>query len=476
MRVTRRDFLRAASTLAGAVALDTARAPAGIGKGPASERLRVGVIGLHGRGLHHIREGFAGRHQCEVVAVCDADRATAGAAVRAAEKGQGTAPRFEQDLRRLLDDRSIDAVSIATPDHWHALAALWAMQAGKDVYVEKPVSHNLREGRRLVEAARRYGRVCQAGMQIRSSPGMRAAIDFLHAGKLGRVTVAHGLCYRLRLPIGRESVAPPSTVDYDLWSGPAPLRPPARRQFHYDWHWFWEYGTGELGNQGVHQMDVARWGLGKEGLPASITSVGGRFGPPDRGETPNTQIHVCDYGDCQIIFEVRGLPTRAFRGVNLGNIFHGERGVLICPGYYGGVAYGLDGKEMARFAGAGDHYGNFVDAVRQRRPQDLNADILEGHLSSALCHLGNLSFRLGTAQPFRKKVDALGEGREPAEALMRMEEHLHLDRVPVDETLYRVGRRLVVDTKTETLIGDREASGLLTREYRKPFVVPDRIG
>lgn len=474
MQITRRAFLRAAAALAGAGGLRPSNRAAGAADA-AHHRVRLAVIGAHTRGLHHIRSGFAGRPGCEVAVVCDADRAMAGPALDAAERLQGRPPRFVQDFRRVLDDRSIDAVSIAMPDHWHALAAIWAMQAGKDVYVEKPISHNVREGRRLVEAAQRYGRICQAGMQIRSSPGMRSAIAFLHTGKLGRVRLARVICYKLRLPIGRAGGPQPvpSTVDYDLWCGPGPCRPPVRRQFHYDWHWFWDYGTGEMGNQAVHQIDVARWGLGEARLPTSVISVGGRFGPADNGETPNTQICVFRYGDRGILSEVRGLPTRAYRQTMLGNVFHGEAGTLICPGYYGGVAYAPDGSEIKRFAGAGDHYGNFLDAVRSRRAADLHGGIEEGHLSSALCHLGNISHRLGTRQELRKSRMAFADDPDASESLARMEEHLRADGVPPEGTPYHLGRRLVLDRQAETVIDDRGANALLTREYRRPFVIPD---
>jgi predicted dehydrogenase len=400
----------------------------------------------------------------------------------AIEKGQGHAPKFEQDFRKLLDDKTIDIISIATPNHWHSLMAVWAIQAGKDVYVEKPVSHNISEGRRVVEAARRYNRICQAGTQCRSMTGTRAAMGFLRNGKLGKITLARGLCYKSRPSIGKVSgpQEPPSTMDYYLWCGPAPLKKPHHRSavfgaVHYDWHWFWDYGNGDLGNQGIHQMDVARWGLGKNELAKSVVSVGGRFGYVDDGETPNTQICVFDYGDSELIFEVRGLPTKHLLGARVGNVFYGSKGYLVCPSYDSAVAYHPDGQIMEVFKGGDDHFGNFIKAVRSRKKEDLNGDILEGHLSSALCHLGNISYRLGIEQPFSKPAQAFGDDKSAYETLARMEEHLKEDKVPLDSTSYHIGRRLMFDAQAERFINDKEADALLTREYRSPFVVPEKV-
>jgi predicted dehydrogenase len=456
-------------------------------QGPASERLRVAVVGVNGRGMSHVG-GFAGRNNCVVTTVCDADSAVIGNAMKAIERAQGKAPRYEQDVRKVVEDRDIDVVTIATPNHWHALAAIWALQNGKDVYVEKPVSHNVSEGRRIVEMARRHNRICQTGTQSRSSKGMRDAIAFLHSGKLGKVKLARGLCYKLRPSIGKVNGEQPvpKTVDYNLWCGPAPLKPLMRKRLHYDWHWTWDYGNGDLGNQGIHEMDKARWGLGKNELAKSVISVGGRFGYVDDGETANTQICLFDYGDCELIFEVRGWPSKSpFPGKEspkdsikptnfVGNVWYGTEGVLVCPSYTGGVAYSNDGGVLARFSGGEDHFGNFVEAVRSRKFEHLNADILEGHLSSALCHLGNVSYRLGTQQPFRKKARAFGDDKEAGETFARMEEHLQGNGIALDELNYQLGRKLTLDPKTESFVGDREANALLTREYRKGFEVPDK--
>jgi predicted dehydrogenase len=480
---TRRDFLKQSAGLAGAAAAAGSFAPsieAAQGAAPApagaNDRLHVAILGVRGRGKDHIR-GFAGRNNCVVTHLCDVDTAVVGPAVRLVERAQNQAPRVVQDLRRIMDDPTIHIVSIATPNHWHSLAAIWAMQAGKDVYVEKPISHNVSEGRRVVEASRRYNRMCQAGTQIRSSTGSRQAIEFLRSGQLGEVRVARGLCYKSRPSIGRTTGDQPipATIDYDLWCGPAPRTPLRRRNLHYDWHWIWNYGNGDLGNQGIHQMDVARWGLGRNELPRSVISVGGRFGYVDDGETANTQICVFDYGNADLIFEVRGLPTGNFRGANVGNVFHCTNGTLVFPSYTSAVAYDLQGNVIRRFSGPDNHYGNFVGAVRSRRREDLNGEVLEGHLSSALCHLGNISYRLGSQQPFSPQTRAFGDDREAYETLARMEEHLRANAVPMDNSNYQVGRRLTIDPQTERFVNDEEANRQLTREYRTGFEVPARL-
>jgi predicted dehydrogenase len=490
--ISRRDFLHDSTLFAAALAAGTARAGEKADKDAPGEKpagaatasgppLRVAVVGVHGRGKDHVRSLLGGKHGAVIATVCDADSGVVGPVMKAIEKNQGKPAAFEQDIRRVVEDKSIDVVTIATPNHWHALAAIWAMQHGKDVYVEKPVSHNVTEGRRVVEAARRYSRICQTGTQSRSSSGMRAAMDFLHAGGIGKVRLARGLCYKLRPSIGKvdgDRPVPP-TVDYDLWCGPAPKKPLHRKSLHYDWHWVWDTGNGDLGNQGIHEMDKARWGLGKGEYPRSVVGLGGRFGYVDDGETANTQVCVFDYGDCELIFEVRGWPSKSpyppkhatkAAGNFVGNVFYGSEGVLVCPDYNSGIAYTNDGELLRRFGGGGDHFGNFFKAVRSRKAEDLHADILEGHLSSALCHLGNISYRLGTEQPFAKKPSQLEGDKEALETIGRMEEHLRMNHIDVPG--YRLGRKLTVDGPAERFRGDKEADALLTREYRKGFEVP----
>jgi predicted dehydrogenase len=482
--ISRRDFLQDSALAAALAAVGSAGGAFGAAepkaraakKGQANDQLHVAVVGVRGRGQSHV-SGFAGQHNCIVTTICDADEAVIGPAMKSAEKAQGKAPEFVQDIRKVIEDKSIQIVSIATPNHWHALAAIWALQAGKDVYVEKPVSHNVSEGRRIAEAAQKYHRICQCGTQSRSNAGMRQAMDYLHAGKLGKIKVARGLCYKPRGSIGKVNGPQPipKTVDYDLWCGPAPKKPLMRKNLHYDWHWIWDYGNGDLGNQGIHQMDIARWGLGKNELAKAVLSVGGRFGYIDDGETANTQICIFDYGDSELIFEVRGLRTDPLRGAKVGNIFHGEEGYLVCPDYGGGVVTTPDGKVIEKFGGGGDHFGNFVEAVRSRKPEGLHAEVLDGHLSSALCHLGNISYRLGTLQPFSKQTKAFGDDKDAFETFARMEEHLKENKVPLEETEYRLGRKLTFDPKSETFPDGKEANALLTREYRKGYEVPEKI-
>jgi predicted dehydrogenase len=487
--INRRDFLHDTAALAAALAgtatlaaqepRTRARADR---KGPAIDKLRVAIIGVHGRGMSHIG-GLAAKNNCVVTTICDCDEAVIGRAMKAVTKAQGIAPKYEKDIRKVVADKDVDIISIATPNHWHALAAIWAIQHGKDVYVEKPVSHNISEGRRIVEAARKYNRICQAGTQCRSMPATREAMKYLHDGKLGKITLGYGLCYKARPSIGRVSgpQQPPSSMDYDLWCGPAPNKPPHRNgksgPVHYDWHWVWDYGNGDLGNQGIHQMDVARWGLNKNELARSVLSVGGRFGYIDDGETANTQIAAFDYGDCELIFEVRGLPTKHYKGAKVGNVFVGSKGYLVCPAYNSAVAYDPDGQIIQIFKEGDDqdHYDNFIKAVRSRKVEDLNGDILEGHLSSALCHLANISYRMGQLCPFTKQSGAYGDDKAAAEALGRAAEHLKANKVPLEQTSYHQGRKLTVDTKAETFGQDSEANQYLSREYRKGFEVPDKI-
>jgi predicted dehydrogenase len=457
-------------------------------KADANDTLHVAVVGVRGRGMAHVNGYLNKSLNTHITHVCDCDTAVIGRAMKTVEDAQKAAPKFEQDFRKLLDDKSIDIISIATPNHWHALMAVWALQAGKHVYVEKPVSHNVSEGRRIVEAARKYNRLCQAGTQSRSMSGMRESIEFIHNGGIGKVHLARGLCYKSRPSIGKVDgpQKPPTTMDYDLWCGPAPNTPPHRNNkangtVHYDWHWIWDYGNGDLGNQGIHQMDIARWGLGKTELARSAFSVGGRFGYVDDGETPNTQVCVLDYGDAELIFEVRGLKTDKLMGAGVGVIFYGSDGYLVCPSYESGIVYDKDRKKVREFttpkdkSGDNGHFANFVKAVRSGRSSDLHGEILEGHLSSALCHLANVSYRLGTVQPYNATAKRFGDDKAGVESLERAAVHLKDNKVLPEETNYMVGRRLTVDPKTETFVGDTEANALLTRNYRNPFVMPVKV-
>jgi predicted dehydrogenase len=438
-----------------------------------NERLSVAVVGVKGRGGSHIG-AFAGRKDTEITYVCDVDTNIGGSRAKEIARRQGREPQFVEDLRKVLEDKSVDIVSIATPNHWHALGAIWSIQAGKDVYVEKPVSHNVMEGRRIVDAARKHGKICQTGTQSRANPGMQEAMKFVQSGELGSCTVARGLCYKPRGSIGpRGEYEVPQSVNYDLWLGPAPMAPLTRKQLHYDWHWQWAYGNGDLGNQGIHQMDLARWGLGVNELSQGVLSYGGRFGYEDAGETANTQVVIHNYGDKSLVFEVRGLKTGDYKGAKIGVIFECPEGYVVMSSYHSGAAFDKDGKKIREFKGEGDHFANFLKAVRSRKSSDLYADIEEGHLSSALCHTGNISYLLGETMPVDEaveRVDAIASRDDDKETFNRTIEHLKANNAVPEEMT--IGAVLKCDPKTETFAGNEKANQLLTRDYRKPFVVP----
>jgi len=477
---SRRSFLKT-TALAAATAGWSARSWGQVAG--ANGDVRVAIAGLNGRGKNHLAS-LGALPGVRVVALCDPDSAVLARAAAALGGGVGT----YTDIRQLLVAPGIDALTIATPNHWHSLMGIWACQAGKDVYVEKPVSHNVWEGRQLVAAAEKYRRVVQAGTQIRSGEGLQEAVAWIRSGALGRITAARGLCYKRRDSIGKTTgpqPVPPS-VDYDLWTGPAPLVPPRRNNpkngpVHYDWHWIWAYGNGDVGNQGIHQMDVARWFLGEPGLPRHTLSVGGRVGYEDDGETPNTQVIIHDYATAPLIFEVRGLPAAAgaavmdrYREVSIGNVIDCEHGRLVTGSYFTAQAYDHDGRLLREFKGADRHMGNFIDAVRSRRTGDLFSPVGEGHVSSALCHLGNISHQLGRAATeggLREKI----RGDAPlAEAYGRMTEHLAANQVDLGKTPLTLGFPLALEPAAERFTGEgaADANARLTRTYRAPFTVP----
>jgi predicted dehydrogenase len=403
-----------------------------------NDTVNLAVIGVRGRGMEHVN-AFGRLDDAHIKTICDVDRNVVGRAMKTVASRQGKEPEYVQDLRRVLEDKDIDAVSIATPNHWHALATIWALEAGKDVYVEKPVSHNVSEGRRMVEAARKYGKIVQAGTQCRSHQGIQDAIEFLRSGKLGKIYMAKGLCYKWRPSIGhKDDSAVPAGVDYNVWLGPAPERPFNANRFHYNWHWFWDTGNGDLGNQGIHQMDLARWGLGKNEFPKTVMSSGGRFGYKDDGQTPNTLSVIFEYDDCELQFEVRGIWTNDEAKVKIGDIFYGTEGILAITSYTEWQSFLGDPNSRTQALvpgpsgkGGGDHFDNFIQAVKSRDVKSLNGDIEEGHLSSAYCHLGNIA--------------------------------------------YRLGRKLHINPSSESFVNDPEADAMLTREYRAPFVVPSKV-
>jgi predicted dehydrogenase len=473
MSLNRREFLKR-STMAAAAAATPAvpllASAAPLRRAGPNEMLRIAVCGVKGRGLEHIGQ-WSKMKDVQVAAIVDIDENVIDNAMTRVEKNAGNKPVYYQDFRKMLEDKSIDAVSIATCNHTHTLIAISSVIAGKHVYVEKPLSHNIWEGRKLVEAARKYNKVVQHGTQSRSGGGFRKTATFLAEGKLGAIKVSRGLCYKRRTSIGKKPDGPvPKGVDYNLWLGPAPERPFNPNFFHYNWHWHWDTGNGDIGNQGVHEIDKARWYLGKNTFPLKVSCVGGRFGYEDDGETPNTQIAVFDYGDSQLVFEVRGLETEKYMGEQIGNIVHCKDGYVSGTTAYdpAGKKIAMDVKDDGR---ATDHFRNFIEAVKAAKPEMLNADVLEGHLSASLCHLANISYRLGQQRPITKDDPFASE--EGNEAFNRMRKHLTENGVDLSKTQLQVGRTLSFDGKTEKFVGDPEADKLLTREYRKPFVVPE---
>ncbi|REK05986.1 MAG: gfo/Idh/MocA family oxidoreductase [Planctomycetota bacterium] len=440
-----------------------------------NEKLGVAVVGCGGRGGSHLG-AFSTRDDTEVLYVVDVDDNHAKQRASFVKSKQGREPKMATDMREAFDDKSVDIVTTATPNHWHSLVSIWAIQAGKDVYVEKPVSHNVSEGRRVVEAARKYNKMCQTGTQSRSNPGMREAMQYIHDGKIGKVKVSRGLCYKRRPTIGALGEYPiPPGVDYDLWLGPAQYAPLTRPRFHYDWHWQFPYGNGDLGNQGIHQMDLCRWALGADQVSDWVLSYGGRLGYEDAGDTANTQMVIHGFGDQALVFEVRGLVTDSYKGANVGIIVEGTDGYVVMTSYNSGAAFDPDGNKVKEFSGGADHYGNFVDAVRSRDYKDLNADIEEGHLSSALCHLGNISYQLGEQLPIpavRERLQGLETPEPVLETYKRFTDHLEHNKIDLEKTTLAWGPNLAIDPKKETFIGNDKANAKLTRDYRKPYVVP----
>jgi len=493
--LNRRSFLKSSLAAAGIAAL----APYSRVRG-ANDDIRVAVVGFNGMGKSHIN-AYRSIPGVRLVALCDVD-------TRVLDWGkQDGAKRNEKvdtyiDYRKLLEDKNIDAVSIVTPNHWHSLMGIWACQAGKDATVEKPVSHNIFEGHKLAEASRKYNRMVQGDFDQRSKESMHEAVKWIQAGNLGEIRLARGRCYKNRRSLGKvNGPGPvPKTVDYHLWTGPAPLLPLKRKKLHYDWHWVWATGCGELGNNGPHQLDVCRWVLGHDDLPASVFSIGGRFGYDDDGETANTQFIYYDYKPAPIIYEVRGLPPRkgasgktmdlfkpvTQRGATLTSSYRGagpNTGVLVeCEHGYvdmgGPTAYDYQGKVIKQFTGENiGPQANFIKAVRSRKRSDLRNDILDGHLSTALSHMGNISHRIGKRTAPGDILDAIKANKDMVEVYDRFTAHLAANEVDLEQTPATLGPVLTMDSETERFTGDfsTEANMLLTRNYRRPFVVPERI-
>jgi predicted dehydrogenase len=408
----------------------------------ANDTVRVAVVGLRGQGNSHIKS-YLGMKNVEIVALCDVDESVLNRRLDEVEKASGKRPKGVWDYRRLLEDSSIDAVSIATPNHSHTLQTIWACQAGKHVYIEKPCSHNVFESRQIVAAARKYNRLVQHGTNSRSTEGLNEAVQQLRDGLIGDVYMARGLCFKWRDTIKKTPVEPvPDGVHYDEWLGPAPKTAFTRNRFHYNWHWFWDYGNGDFGNQGIHEVDICRWGLGVK-LPVKVSAIGGKVMFDDDQETPNVLTCTYEFDDQGktklMVFEVRHWMSNHEAGIGegkgsntVGNIFYGSKGYMAIDGYATYKTFlGRDAQPGPAKSAGGSNWVNFINALRSGKRQELNAEIEEGALSSTLMHLANIS--------------------------------------------YRVGRTLHVDAATGDLKNDPEAMKLFSRSYRKPYEVPMNV-
>ena len=416
--IDRRTFLGSAG-LAAAATMTTSHQPArAVG---ANDRVRVAIVGCRSRG-NDLAKLFADNKGAEVVAVCDIDDAMIGKPLKSVEKITGTAPRTEKDFRKLLDDKSIDAIVNATPDHWHALIAVMACQAGKDVYTEKPASHNVVEGRRMIQAARKYDRVMQVGTQRRSMEHVKAAVEHVHSGGVGDVGMARAWIDQQRKPIGHGKPGPvPAGVDYAMWQGPALDRPFYANRFHYNWHWFWNWGTGELGNNGIHGLDVARWGLGVD-APLTIASSGGKFVFDDDQEVPDTQIVAWEFPNACLVWEHRMWSKHGVEGLGFGIAFYGDKGTVVIDEKGWSVQDPDGGKPEKPVGGKATngmsaHIQNFLDCVHSRKKP--NADIEVAHLSTRLCHLGNIAHRLGRKLAFDPTREAFKDAPDADKLLGR---------------------------------------------------------
>ena len=494
--VTRREFVKVATATAGSLGF----APAVLAQQPfsrvlgANDDIRIAQVGL-GQKI-----GFGGRPSgkgqkdinhwrkipgVRVVAICDPEQEFLD---REAQKFKDRNEWVDTytDVRKLLDDPNIDAVAITSPDHWHALMAVWSCQAGKDVFVQKPASHNIFEGRQMVEAAAKYGRIAQSATGPRGQSGFGEAIDYVRTGVLGKITYIHAIDYRWRPHIGLvKSVTPvPKTLDYDLFSGPAPVVPINRKQVHYDWHWNWLYGTGEVGNNGVHKIDAARWALGIDALPERVVSIGGRFGEEDDGETPNTLVGFLDYEPAPIIYELRGMPReKALRKGDFGkedmDLYRGLRGGVWINCEHGSVCnnqvFDDKGQLVETLEPTNDNvFVNFIKCMRSRRPEDLRTDMLQGHLSASLCHMINTSHRVGNDASVEEAKDVAKSEKEFAETFDRVLTHMDANEIDLKKTPLTLGASLKMNPETERFEGhfSEAANGMARGKYRKPFVVP----
>jgi len=506
-KITRRKFLENTAIAGIGVSLLPGFPPPVIHKRRgANDIINIGVVGLNGHGSWaHLENSYIKMDGVRVIALCDPDLAILD---REARKFYDRNEKVETyaDIRKLLENKDIDAISGATPNHWHVLSTIWACQAGKDACLEKPASHSIWEGRKMVEAAKKYNRIVQADLDIRSNPSMHDAIGYIQSGELGKILMAHSWVYKRRKSIGKVKGSGyiPKTVDYNLWCGPAPMVPLPRINLHYDWHWQWDYGNGEIGNNGPHHLDVCRWALGQKELPPRVISFGGRYGYIDDGQTPNTQITVLDYKPAPIIFEVRGLPENSkselmdpFRATSKNGvkIYHKADGpgynhasIIVCENGYvdlgveaGGhpVAYDNKGNKIKDFVSEGGYSSNkhFIEAVRSRKESDVRTTALEGHLSAALSHMGNISYRVGKEVSMEEVKDGINKDTEVLDAFERTREHLSANGIDLSKSSITLGPWLNMDSIKERFVGSYADMGnkYVRQEYREPFVVRDEV-
>jgi len=469
--ITRRDFVRSSIAAGVAVAIPFSRVRG------ANDRIRVGVVGLGGRGTGAHIPSFEKLQGVTVEAISDADRQRMGATAKTIESKYGHKVEQYLDMRELFDRKEIDVIGNATQNYWHGLSTIWACQAGKHVYVEKPLSHYIWEGRQMVNAARKYGRIVQCGTQHRSETLIREAIRWVREGNLGKIKYVTAFANKPRPSCGKREtpLSIPDTVDYDLWCGPAKKVPIYRERLQYDCSFDWNTGDGESCNQGVHEIDVARWCLGEKMLPRRVMSIGGRFLFNDACDVPNTQIIYYDFPTAPILYEVHNLSrgkdskeAPAFRGERVGVIADCEGGTV---SLYRGIAWDNDGKQVKSFSGGGDHFANFIEAVRNGRREDLNAEVLEGHLSTAVCHTGNISFRLGrkaTKKQMRASVRDIPILNDMFDRLLE-----HLTAHEIDAGTATLGPWLDIDRESERFKDNEQANRLVRGSYREPYIVPD---
>ncbi|PQO33223.1 dehydrogenase [Blastopirellula marina] len=477
----RRQFLAAASATA-FTSMTTAPTFAS-----ANDELRVVVIGANGIGRTHLN-GFPEISGVRVVGLCDVDSAVLGKRTEEFQKKFNNKLKTYGDMRQVFDDPDVDAVVLAVPNHWHGLGTVWGCQAGKDVYTEKPCSHNIWEAGQMEKAAKKYDRIVQIGIQRRSFAHLKDFFQEIQQGVLGKVKQVKGLYLTRRDSIGRPSTPPKPlpTVNHDLWCGPAPTKL-ERANYHYDWHWFWDYGNAELGNNGPHILDLCRWSIGAEEFPTAVSSVGGRYVWDDNGQTPNTHLIRYEYAQAPITFEIRDLPTATgkkdtcdYMGISYGIVVEGEDATYV--GFDSGKVIDSQGKTIREIKGTTGpdggrqlHRENFVKAVRSRKTSDLNCDVRTGHLSTALCHLGNISHQVGNVISLKSLPEQTQDQPLVHEAVNRMQSHLAANGVDVNSAQVQLGKTLQIDPKTETFPHEEKANGLLKREYRAPYVVPEVV-